>query len=50
MVQGLNLRSWIRMIENSEKDRISEKLGIDFVQGMYFGKILPLEEIIEIPT
>ena len=50
LVQGLNLRSWIRMIENSEKDRITEKLGIDFVQGMYFGKILPLEEIIEIPT
>ena len=47
LAQGLKLRSWIRMIENSEQEREAEKLGVDFVQGMYLGRILPLEEILE---
>ena len=45
LAQGLGLRSWIRMVENSEQERLTEKLGIDFVQGLHLGKILPLEEI-----
>ena len=46
LAQGLGLKSWIRMVESSNEARMTEKLGIDFVQGMHLGKILPLEEIL----
>lgn len=45
IVQGLGLRSWIRLIEDSFQERIVTSLGIDFVQGNYLGRISSLEEL-----
>jgi len=45
IAQSFGLRSWIRMIEDLSQERIVTKLGIDFVQGNYLGKIASLEEI-----
>ncbi len=45
IAQGLGLRSWIRMIEDSFQERIVTSLGIDFVQGNYLGRISSLEEL-----
>jgi len=45
VAQGLGLRTWIRMIEDREQEKIVTSLGIDFVQGNYLGKIASLEEL-----
>jgi len=45
VAQGLGLRTWIRMVEDNVEENIVTKLGIDFVQGNYLGKISALEEI-----
>lgn len=45
VVQGLGLRSWMRMIEDEHEEKIVSELGIDFVQGNFLGKISALEEI-----
>ena len=45
VAQGLGLKSWIRMIDDDDKVKIVRKLGIDFAQGNYLGKISALEEL-----
>jgi len=45
VAQGLGLRTWIRMIEDRQQEKVVTSLGIDFVQGNYLGKIAALEEL-----
>lgn len=45
IVQGLGLRSWIRMVEDETQEKIATSLGIDFVQGNFLGRIASLEEL-----
>ena len=42
MAHQKNIKTWIKMVENEDINRLSEELGIDYSQGKY---LAPLEKI-----
>jgi len=46
IVHNFKMRSWIRMVEDEIGMQFVNKIGIDFSQGKYLGKIAPLEAFI----
>ena len=45
--QCLGVKTWIKMIENEEQKAIAESVGIDYMQGNFFGKIASIEDLEE---
>ena len=41
--QQLGVKTWVKMIEDYEAKEIADMVGVDFLQGNYLGKIVPLE-------
>lgn len=47
MIKGMNLRIVSEGIENKEQLEIMEELGIQYIQGYYFSKPLPLNQFVK---
>ena len=41
----LNVKTWIKMIEDQPSKKIADSIGVNFVQGNYLGTITSLEEL-----
>ena len=41
----LNVKTWIKLIEDQESKKIADSIGVNFVQGNYLGTITPLEDL-----
>ena len=43
----LNVKTWVKMIEEPEGAKTAQDIGINFLQGNYIGTIAPLEDFLE---
>ena len=41
----LNVKTWIKLIEDQESKKIADSIGVNFVQGNYLGTITTLEDL-----
>ena len=46
MVRDMNMRILVEGVETQESFREFESLGVDYIQGYYFSRPLPLEKFI----
>jgi EAL domain-containing protein (putative c-di-GMP-specific phosphodiesterase class I)/GGDEF domain-containing protein len=43
----LDVKTWVKMIEDQEGAKTAQDIGINFIQGNYIGTIAPLEDFLE---
>ena len=49
MAHCLDVKTWIKMIEDEASAKIAESIGIDYIQGNYIGTITPIKDLLEKP-